>query len=473
MTQENETSDASRQVLRQGSLYTAAAAAPILVTILITPVVTRLLGSDEYGIVGLSMTLIQIGLVVLNLGLGEPITRHGVMEKSGIAGARWLNIAGLVPSSILTLLIAASSVWWVPALLHLEWRPSWILAVVAAFLFNVITNIQAVLRAMDRPKYFVVMAMLATLGGPVIGLGLIMVMGRSADMYLWGLVIGYGISVLVGSPVILRGGPMEHHKGDFTRSIRMGLPMVFNQIAVYLVTATLITMATRTGGAGDGGRMQLALFVGSAPSVIAVAFSNSWAPSIYRTAESQRAAVASRVARDLGSVISVMSAGLAMLSPWVLMFLVPESYGPLRLAHVAAAASPAGIFTVAYLASVHLIMSTGRNLALAIIVPGSVAVMAAVLALGSDVIPADEIGWGFPFAYLLMAVAAAVTVVAIGAPRWDPRPMLPWIVGSLVFSVLGVALPATGLGLVIRLVASVGLAVLGLRQLKNVLSSAS
>lgn len=459
---------ASKKVLMQGSLYTAGAFAPILVTILVTPLVTRLLGAEEYGVIGLTTTLVQIGLVVLSFGMAEPITRHGVMEGTGIPGARWLALATIVPSAVVAGIAAATTPLWVPALLHTEWRPAWLLAILAAFLFSVITNIHAVLRAMDRPGYYVLLSLIASLGGPFLGLLGVFFLSKTADAYIWGLVVGYLCSIATGLPVLLRGDPLQHAKGDFGKSVRMGLPMVFNQIAVYLTTFTLVTLATRMGGVGDGGRIQLAMFVGTAPSVIAVAFSNSWAPMIYRTRPEDRGRVTTHVATDIAGVVTILGGGIAMLAPWVLQLLVPASYDPLMLAKVASQATVGGVLTVGYLASVYVLMVKGRTLGLAFVVPGAVLALAAAAGLAGSAFHIDVIGWGFPFAYLFMALGAYALRSLLGAVRWQPAALVPALAASAVLAVAGVYLPVTGIGMVVRLVVAAALAVLGLRLVKRV-----
>lgn len=456
-------------MLLEGALYTVAAVAPVLVTVLVTPVVTRSLGAEEYGVVGLATTFIQIGLVVLSLGLAEPITRHGLLESSGLAGARWLVVVGVLPSAALTVGVAALSPWWVPALLHTAWRPAWPLSVAAAFLFGVVTNIQAILRSMDRPQWFVGLGMTASLGGPVAGLVAILLVGKSAECYVGGLIIGYAAALILGLPAVR--DRRAHTSGDFRRALRMGFPMMFNQIASYVVTALLVTLTTRAESVATGGRVQLALFVGTAPSIVAVAVSNAWAPAIYRTPPADRSRAATAVARDVASVVAVIGGVIALLSPWILAVLVPVDYEPAILARVAAEATAGGVLTVVYLACVHVIMVTGRNMGLAVVVPTSVALAALVVrVLGLDR-GVTHVGWGFPIAYVLLAALAVALRNVVGAVRWDIRPVIPWIAMSASLAAAGALLPLSATGTLIRLLGSLALFLLGVRVVRRIQAS--
>jgi O-antigen/teichoic acid export membrane protein len=105
-------SSASRQLMGRGSLYTLATAAPLLSGIVLLPITTRILSVEQYGVVALCLVVIQFGAILASLGLTVSITRHAILEKSGIAGARGLVLASLVAAGVVAALAGVSGPLW-------------------------------------------------------------------------------------------------------------------------------------------------------------------------------------------------------------------------------------------------------------------------------------------------------------------------------------------------------------------------
>lgn len=458
----------SRTLLKQGSLFTVAAAAPVLVTVLVTPALTRVLGADEYGIVGLTQVILQLGIVLLSFGIQEPIARHGIMEPSGLRGATWIALALMVPSVLLAAVAIITTQWWVPALLHTPNRPAFSLTVVTAMLYGIIGGFQAVMRAANRPGPFVVMAMLASFIAPVLGLAAVLLVDRSADLYLVGMVVGYLVSFAYGVTVLLRTGRPRHAPRDFRKAFRLGLPMIPNQVAVYLATAAIVGATSQLLGVADAGRVQLTLYVGTAPAIIAIAISNSWSPILYRTAAERRTEVATQLASDVATVIAVLCCGLVALLPFVLPLLMPATFEPEGLVAAASLSCIGSILLVVYLANVHLMMAAGRNGSLVVIVPGAVVLgIAPVLLLGGvDVL---DLVAAFPLTMGLMALGTRVALPNASPSSWSLRAVLPQVTAVMIAGVIGMILPPSGISTAIRLIMACAAGVVGLAFLRRTL----
>lgn len=458
-------------LLKQGFIYSLSSAAPVLVTLLVTPVLTRTIDAVQYGVVGVGLVVIQVGLVVLGFGLQEPLARHAILGDSGIAGARAILLKSLVPSMFLTALACLTAPFWTPVLFGTRFDPGYVYALLAAWLFSIIASFQGILRAQNRPVVLVVIGMVASLAAPTIGLSLVALGPRTGERYLLGMALGYAVALAIGIVDFLRGGKAAGHPGDLTDALRLGVAMVFHQSAVYLGSAVAVAVAGQRLGVDDAGRMQLTLYVATAPAVIAVALSNSWSPLIYRTEPERRQEVASRLVADVAKVVAVLCGGLIMLLPVVLALLMPPSYDPATLVTPATFACVGAMFFVAYLASVHLMMTVGKNRSLLVVVPVSIGVAAATLYL----LPAHltTMGLGFPVSTLVMAVGARVVLPRVTTVTWQLRGIVAPTLAVLVLAGLGLILPGSGWPLLLRvgLAAIVGL--VGLRYLRSVLGPAA
>ena len=101
------------------------------------------------------------------------------------------------------------------------------------------------------------------------------------------------------SRMVVRG--VEHHRGDTRRALRMGLPTVPHQVAIFLASGILVLVAGWLFGSAEAGRLQLAVLIGSAPGVLTSSLNNAWAPIVYRTPEHDRAEVLEHTGRDIAA----------------------------------------------------------------------------------------------------------------------------------------------------------------------------
>jgi len=245
----------------------------------------------------------------------------------------------------------------------------------------------------------------------------------------------------------------------------MGLPVIPHLIALFLANGALVLLAGQLYDIATAGRLQLALLVGSSPAVITSALNNSWAPIIYRTTEHQRATVLSHTARDIATLAALISAGVALLSPWLMRLVAGAGFAPLELVPAVAIVAFGCVLSVAYLANVHLVFAAGRSLWLSVITPLSLLVGLASAWLAGRQNPV-LLAVGFPATYAALAVGTAWMRRYVHAGSWRET-ALAWPIGlGLALSVLGGILPLSGPGALVRVALAVlaGLGTLGLAR---------
>jgi len=444
---------ASKGVLGRGSIYTLGTAAPILANAAVVPVVTRLLGKPEYGVVAIAIVVIQVAMMAGSLGMPSVITRQGILAGSGVAGARALLVRGsAMTAGIVAAVIAAVPLWDPQVAAPL--RSAVLLALAASAFFVVVENSQALLRVLDRPGAFVSLSLTATLGGPLLGLALL-VQQRSPERYLSGLTAGYAAAAALGLSLCLHGGRPGGDRGDTRAALRMGLPVIPHLVALFLANGALVFLAGHLFDIATAGRIQLALLVGSSPAVITSALNNSWAPIIYRADERDRAAVLAHTAGDIATLAALISGAVALLSPWLMRFVAGDSFAPVELVPAVAIVAFGCVLSVAYLANVHLIFAAGRSLGLSLITPFSLLAGLTCAWLAGRQNPV-LLAIGFPATYAALAVGTAWLRRRVSAAAWsETRLLLPTGLGLGLCS-LGAALPPSGTAALVR----VGLAVL-------------
>lgn len=356
-------------LLGSGTLYALATVAPILSTLLITPLITRMLGPTEYGVVGISITFYQMIAIVLGLGLSASITRHAIIASSGVQGAIAMVLWGSLAAIVLgTVLVIALPLWGSAVLADAE---TWVLAfpIVSAVGLATLTLCQSLFRAIERVKTFVLMGVLSAVAAPVFGLISILTAGPTAAHFLTGLAAGHLLAGAVALVVVLRIGRPHMSRGDLAENLRIGLPTVPHSVASAFLVSALVVFASHYLSIEEAGRLQLALLLGTAPLVLLGAFNNSWAPMIYRAPAEKRAAVLTQSTKAIAVLVYFLVAGFCVLAEPVISFIAgPELFSTetLTAAVITTIAAP---FMALYLANIHLVFLSGRTLLLALTTP--------------------------------------------------------------------------------------------------------
>jgi O-antigen/teichoic acid export membrane protein len=362
-------------------------------------------------------------------------------------------------ASLVAVAISTAPLW--EPLVRGSLRTAVLLALAASAFFVVVENAQALLRVLDRPGAFVTLSLTATLGGPLVGLGLLSA-HRSPERYLSGLIVGYAAAAALGLVLCLQGGRPRRERGDTRAALLLGLPVIPHLVALYLANGAIVFLAGQLYDDRTAGRIHLALLIGSSPAVITSALNNSWAPIVYRAPDSERGAVLSHTARDIAILAALMSGGVALLSPWLLQLVAPAGYGPRALVPAVAVVSFGCVLSVAYLANVHLVFAAGRSLWLSVITPLSLLVGLACAYLFGRQNPL-LLGVGFPATYAALAVGIALLRRYLHAATWSETALLlPAGLGAALCA-LGGVLPTGGMTALIRVLVA---AVAGLGALR-------
>ena len=201
-------------------------------------------------------------MIVAGLGLAAAITRHGILERSGVAGARSSCAGGRPRRS--------------PSCLRRRCSPARSRSAAgiddpAASSWRLVRR--RLLGRRQRPGLPAGPRPSAALRPAVARGGARRSPARdgrprspppAARAYLAGSRPGSSSPVGRAGP----GGAARHHeRGDTRRALRVGLPTIPHQVAIYLASGALVLLAGHLFGTADAGRLQLAVLIGSAPAV--------------------------------------------------------------------------------------------------------------------------------------------------------------------------------------------------------------
>lgn len=368
-------SDRRHSLLKQGSLYSVAAIAPLLVAAAITPLVTRTLGPTEYGVLAVCLSVLQVAQVPLALGLPAALNRHVILERSGAAGAsgQIVIVTGIV--ALVTVPLAAACYVLLMSQGFAPIASPIALAVASGGLLAVFNCIQSLLLGCRNAERFVLQALALGLAPPVMGIGLTSLGQGTASSYLTGLVAAQGVCVATFLFLVLQRYRPRISWPEFRRGVRVGLPTVPHQLSSMAVPAFLIVSAGwLDGDSSASGELQLALLVGSAPLIFIGALNNSWATRAYAASSEQRASFLGESAITVALVALVLSWFTVLLAPVGISWLAPATMDSTRMTLAACLAASAAPLVVLYFANVHQVFASGKTRGLALTTPLSATV---------------------------------------------------------------------------------------------------
>ncbi|WP_127792776.1 lipopolysaccharide biosynthesis protein [Agromyces sp. LHK192] len=421
----------------RGSLYTIATAAPIAVSLAVTPVLTRVLGAHEYGIVGIAITLLQLGSMLLAFGLPLAITRSAIVEAAGAPGASALVLVGAGVAIVAGAAIAASTLFWVPSIFEAAGGVTGLMPpVISAIGLAMVSLAQALLRALERAGAFVIAAAAASLAPPVLGLAMLGIFGPHALVYLWALASGH---LVIGAATVLVVTASVRPRWSDVRlraAFRTALPTIPHQLASPLLMTGLVGAATVLYGAAAAGQVQLALLLGTAPMFVLSSLNHAWSPLIMRTPDDQRVRVSRDSAVLVAALTLVMSAGfVALIGPMSRLIAGPVLATP-DFVSAASTAAIGASFMVVYLANIQLVFRHGRTGLLGITSPTSTIISISVAAALGSTFGGDLrfIVGGVTLNWVLMSLVSLWLRSRTDEPPVQLGPAIPYLAGSVALT---------------------------------------
>ncbi|RZU66513.1 O-antigen/teichoic acid export membrane protein [Microterricola gilva] len=365
-----------------GSLYTLGLVAPIISMLLTTPLVTRALGPEGYGTVGVAITLNQVGAILLGFGLPYAITRHAIIRKSGVRGASFLVAFGTLLALLTGAALAVLVPLWGPLVLTNGDSDVLIWPVISAVGLAMLSLTQAFLRAVDRVWLFVGLGTLSSLLAPALGFGMLLALGPLPSNYLSGLGMGHLIAGIVSILATVMIAVPKISMRELWQSIRIGAPTIVHTIATTFLISALVVLASQMAGAEVAGRLQLGLLLGTAPIILLGAFNNSWAPIVYRSSDATRSNVLQDTLRIVSLLVFVLVGGYCTLAPVVVPFIAGPSLFTPEMLGASLVATIAAPFMALYLANMHLVFLAGNTAWLTLTTPLSLVFSVGVVVAG-------------------------------------------------------------------------------------------
>lgn len=325
----------TRGLFGRDALYVVLLAVQMVLTALLTPITTRLLGPTGFGQATTGIAVMQLGAALLELGLVTGVQRIYRADDGG-AGSRELLTCGLIGAAVLGAVVYLTGHWWAPVL-GLGAFPAPIrYGVLWAAMTAITMPALALLRSRERLLWYAMATVTMSVASEVLALGLVVVVHRTASVYMFGQFIGQAAAAAIAL-VAARPNLRRVRLRTLKPTLWFSLSLVPVAIASFMSNS-----ADRIVVRGDLGpvavaRYGVAVNIGGFAIIIVGMLQFTWLPRLFAIEDREERRELLGAARDaLCRLIAAGGLAIASASSVILWLWVPQSFSPGRLVLVTA-----------------------------------------------------------------------------------------------------------------------------------------
>lgn len=311
----------------RGMIYVVVWSMQMVVATVVSPILAHVLPVRAFGSLAAAIALYQLLLIVIVFGLDQALAVQRVEDLDDDQRARGLVASGMVASLIVTGLAAATCRWWGPALgftsQHLLLLTlGWTLPGAAVLL------VLSLLQAEDRLRRFSVVSLISTVGSQLVGIALLFIVGRTAETYAIGGVVGQCSALAVGLFWVRPTWRGLFDLASVRRALQLGMPLVLTSLSEYVLTVGDRFLIQRWLGVVEVARYQVAFTVGNVVTLLLTFTNRAWLPRLKSIVDPDERWKVIGASRDGVYVLAGWAAfGITIAAPALLRVFAPESYG--------------------------------------------------------------------------------------------------------------------------------------------------
>jgi O-antigen/teichoic acid export membrane protein len=439
------------QMFGRDALYMVLWAVQLLCAAGLTPVITRLLGANEFGVVASGNAVMQVLFLIAGFGLYAAMQRQYERPGGRTDAARLLTAVIVLATLVAVVAVATEHRWIGPLGLGGE-STALRLAVLWGCSSAVTAASLALLRSQDRLREFALVSLVQSVVAEAVSLALIAGEHSTGKDFLLGQALVQGIAMLLGLALAPPRAVGARHLAMVRSALRFSLPLVPAVLGTFVLSMADRLVVQGALGFEAVARYQVAYNAASVPLLLLSLLYSNWMPRFFALpAGAERAAVIAAGRDVLYRLLVPLIAGFTIGAPVLLRLWAPPSYRPETLSWVVLVVVVTTVPFAAQLALAQALTVRGRTMAIA----AATLVAAAVnLLLNIWLVPV----WGLNGS-AAATLAAYVLLAAILAGCTRRTAPMPWA-GVTLWARLGAAVliatastvvPASGAGFWIRI----------------------
>lgn len=465
-----QTADTMKGLFGRDSLYMLMWGVQLGVAALSTPIITRLLGVSQFGVVAATLAVAQVVVALASFSLQSAVQRVFANGDHDRDARAIVTLAAVLALGVWAL-VDATAPLWSGALGLGGYSPTLQYGVTWAALWAVTNAALGLIRSQDKLLAFGIVTLLQSVVAEVLSLVMVLFVHHTASEYVLGHLVAQSaavcVALIVARPAMLR---------------RRDLPMLVGAVgySVGLVPAALATFVLDTSdrlivradlGTAAVARYAVAYNVASLTMILLYVLNTAWMPRVFALADTKVRTSVLAESRDLLYALLIpIVVGVCAASPIILTIWVPHDYRPdgllLTVAIVAITAFPyAGM-----MAAIRVVLFSGNTF-----VVGVSTAVAALANIGLNVYLVPKLGIaGASLATLcsygvLFGLLSARSGRILRLPR-PPAALIAKILAAVAIGLVSTQLPASPTALAIRAIVAFSCVVVFVAMLRNVLA---
>ncbi len=439
-----------RGMFGRDSIYLLLWVVQLGMAALFTPVSTRLLGPERFGLVAASIAIMQVLVAVAGIGMQNAVQRRYAAPGGERDAQRLVTVA--IAISLVTFAVAdltgpawSQAVGLGPYPLAVRYAVAW------ASLTAISNAALGLLRSRDQLLPFATVSLMQSVVAEALSLAFVLLIQRRAHNYILGQLVAQAaavaVALAVARPLLVRRRDLAM-VGD---ALRFALPLVPALLAAFVIEASDRLVIQHDLGSAPVARYAVAYNIGAIPILALGALNTVWMPRVFGLADARvRDSVLVQSRDALYALLVPIVMGLGIGAPVLLHIWAPPTYAPNSLRGVVAIIAISSFAVAGGMSHTRTLLAAGRTLPVALATSLAAALN---LLLNLALVPFLRIT-GSALATLIsymvlhaMLAAAAGTVTRLRMPR---RALLFGIAVSVAAAVGAARLPVTFTFLAVR-----------------------
>jgi len=469
-TVETQTAETMRGLFGRDSLYMLLWGVQLGIAALSTPIVTRMLGVSQFGVVAATLAVVQVVAALGSFGLQSAIQRIFANDGGAIDSRRVVTVAIILSLGVFAV-VDATGAYWCQAVGLGRYGPAMEYGVAWAALWAITNAALGLIRSHDKLVPFGIVTLLQSVVAEVLAVLMIVLVHRTASQYVLGHLIGQtaavSVALVVARPKALRGRDLPMLAG----ALRYSAGLVPAALATFVLDTSDRLIVRGDLGPAPVARYAVAYNVASLTMILLYVLNSVWMPRVFALDNPKVRTPVLAASRDfLYALLIPIVVGLCAASPMILAIWVPAGYRPGGLLPIVAIVAVTAFPYAGMMSSTRVLLFSGNTLAV-----GVSTVTAALANVGLNVLLVPKLGVAGASVATFCSYSLLFGLLVIRARRISrlPRPsaaLVAKILGAVGICFGSTLLPTDATTTAIRGLVALGCVIALVAMLTNILA---
>jgi O-antigen/teichoic acid export membrane protein len=467
---QTDTTESMKGLFGRDSLYMLLWAVQLAIAALCTPIITRMLGVSQFGLVVSTFAVMQIVVALACFSLQSAVQRVFANGDTDRDARRVVTLAVILALGVWALVDRTGSLWS-PAIGLGHYGPALVYGVAWAALWAITNAALGLIRSQDKLVAFGVITLLQSVVAEILGISLVSLGHHTASEYVLGHLIAQGaaavVALIVARPMLVRRRDLPM----LARALAFAIGLVPGALTAFVLDTSDRLIIRTDLGPGAVARYAVAYNVANLTMVLLYLLNTTWMPRVFALIDTRvRTAVLAESRDFLYALLVPVIVGLCAISPIILSIWVPAAYRPAGLLLIVAVVAVTAFPFAGMMAATRVLLFSGNTLAV-----GVSTVVAGLANIGLNVLLVPELGIaGASFATmcsysLLFALLAIRARLIVRLPRPRAR-LISRILAAGAISLASTQLPSSPAITAGRTLVAIGCALAVAAMLTNILA---